>query len=87
MRVKPWPLDLESSELAKWPQAPVSMGMWKKWVQYAVFTIFLNTMTRFVQKNPFKIQPFHELLQYGVEKQHEGMQLFHTSGKGVQPLP
>ena len=31
-------------------------------------------------------QTFHKPLQYGTEKQHEGTQLFHTSGKGVQPL-
>ena len=28
-------------------------------------------------------QTFHEPLQYGAEKQHEGMQLFCTSGKGA----
>ena len=29
---------------------------------------------------------FHKPMLYGTEKQHEGMQLFHTSSKGVQPL-
>ena len=37
----------------------------------------------FIQKNPFKI---HKPLQYSAEKQQDGTQLFHTSGKGVQPL-
>ena len=31
-------------------------------------------------------QTFQKPLQYGAEKQHEGTQLFHTSGKRVQPL-
>ena len=29
---------------------------------------------------------FHKPMLYGTEKQHEGMQLFHKSSKGVQPL-
>ena len=29
---------------------------------------------------------FHKPLQYGAKKQHEGMQLCQTSGKGAQPL-
>ena len=39
--------------------------------------------TGFVQKNLFKI---HKPLQYGAKKQHKGMQLCRTSGKGAQPL-
>ena len=29
---------------------------------------------------------FHKPFKYGMEKQHEGTQLFRTSGKGAQPL-
>ena len=31
-------------------------------------------------------QTFHKTLQYGAKKQHEGMQLCRTSGKGAQTL-
>ena len=31
-------------------------------------------------------QTFHKPLRHGVEKQHEGMQLFHTSSKGAHPF-
>ena len=31
-------------------------------------------------------QTFHKPLQYGAKKQHKGMQLCRTSGKGAQPL-
>ena len=31
-------------------------------------------------------QTFHKPLQYGTKKQHKGMQLCRTSGKGAQPL-
>ena len=38
------------------------------------------------EKSIHNSQTFHKPLQYGAEKQHEGMQLCRTSGKGVQPL-
>ena len=45
--------------------------------------ISLWANTGFVLKNPFTI---HKSLQYGTEKQHGGMQLFYTSGKGSTHL-
>ena len=41
----------------------------------------------FIQEKNFQnSQTVHKPLQYGMEKQHEGTQLFHTSGKGALPL-
>ena len=38
------------------------------------------------KKNIQNSQTVHKPLQYGTEKQHEGTQLFRTSGKGELPL-
>ena len=43
---------------------------------------FTNLLQTFSQLQTPGLMP-----KYGAEKQHKGMQIFRTSGKGAQPLP
>ena len=53
---------------------------WYRWP----FCLILNWVC--TEKSFQNSQTFHKPLQSGTEKQHKGMQLFRTSGKGAQPL-